>query len=241
MGGQAPITIVSWNAQGGRGMNVPLVAEALGALAPDILLLQEVQRRQLGALRAALSMADGRWRFKHWPVRVPAEGLGLLARHPVTDVTVQVLAHRWQFWNWRRRIAMHATVRLGDRAVRIVDVHLGAGVAHEERIRQVRALLQRTRGVALVAGDLNAEPHSAELDEFAAAGWMDTEELARGAGTPRPSTNWAQGPRTSAPTQRLDYVLAREPTEVIGAFVPDDWARWAVLSDHLPVVAQLRP
>jgi endonuclease/exonuclease/phosphatase family metal-dependent hydrolase len=240
MGGQAPITVVSWNAQGSRGINVPLAAEALAGLDADVVLLQEVQRRQLGALRAALAMEDGRWRFKHWPVRIPAEGLGLLARHPVTAVRTQVLAHRWQFWNWRRRIAVHATVQIGERAVPVVDVHLGAGVTHEERVRQVRVLLEKARGVTLVAGDLNAEPRSAELEAFASAGWVDAESLGRAGDAPRPSTNWAPGPRTAAPTQRLDYVLVRQTTDVRGGFVPEDWPRWAILSDHLPVVARLQ-
>ena len=239
MGGQAGLTVVTWNAQGRRGMNIALAADALAELAPDLVLLQEIQRRQLGALRVALSTIDARWRFKHWPVRAPAEGLGILARHPVGDAHSQVLAHRWAFWNWRRRIALHATLRIGGRTLRVADVHLGAGVDHDERTRQARALLDHVRRVDIVAGDLNAAPDSAELDAFGAAGWIDAELRLRN-GDPRPpATNWAPGPRTAAPTQRLDYLLVRDTTEVFEAYVPDDWARWAVLSDHLPVVARL--
>jgi endonuclease/exonuclease/phosphatase family metal-dependent hydrolase len=239
MGGQAGLTVVTWNAQGSRGMDTALAADALAALRPDLVLFQEIQRRQLGALRVALSMIDARWRFKHWPVRVPAEGLGILARHPVVEARTQVLAHRWQFWNWRRRIALHATVRVGERTVRVVDVHLGAGVDHDERTRQARAVLDHARGVAIIGGDLNAEPGSRELDAFAAAGWSDAETRHRNAGVRTPSTNWVPGPRTAAPTQRLDYVLVRDTTDVLDACVPGDWERWAVLSDHLPVVTRL--
>lgn len=238
MGGQAGLTVVTWNAQGSRGVNTALVADALAALEPDLVMFQEIQRRQLGALRAALSMIDARWRFKHWPVRVPAEGLGLLARHPVVEAHSQVLAHRWQFWNWRRRIALHATMRVGDRTVRVVDVHLGAGVDHDERTRQARAVLDHTRGVAVIGGDLNAEPGSRELDAFAAAGWCDAEVRHRNGVGRTPATNWAPGPRTAAPTQRLDYILVRDTTEVLHACVPD-WERWGVLSDHVPVVTRL--
>jgi endonuclease/exonuclease/phosphatase family metal-dependent hydrolase len=239
MGGQAGLTVVTWNAQGSRGVNTALAADALAALQPDLVLLQEIQRHQLGALRVALSMIDARWRFKHWPVRVPAEGLGILARHPVVEAHSQVLAHRWQFWNWRRRIALHATLRVRGQTVRVVDVHLGAGVDHDERTRQARAVLDHGRGIAVIGGDLNAGPGSQELDAFATAGWSDAETRHRTGGGGSPSTNWAPGPRTAAPTQRLDYLLVRETTEVLDAWVPDDWERWAVLSDHLPVVTRL--
>jgi endonuclease/exonuclease/phosphatase family metal-dependent hydrolase len=239
MGEQAGLTVVTWNAQGSRGINIALAADAIAELTPDLVVLQEIQRRQLGALRVAMSMIDARWRFKHWPVRVPAEGLGILARYPVADAHVRVLARRWAFWSWQRRIALHATLNLGDRVVRVADVHLGAGVGGDERTRQARVVLDHVRGVDIVAGDLNAAPGSAELDAFGAAGWTDAELRAR-VGDPRaPATNWAPGARTAAPTQRLDYLLVRDTTEVLSAYVPDDWERWAVLSDHLPVVARL--
>jgi endonuclease/exonuclease/phosphatase family metal-dependent hydrolase len=239
MGEQAGLTVVTWNAQGSRGVNIALAADALAELAPDLVLLQEIQRRQLGALRVALSMIDARWRFKHWPVRVPAEGLGILARYPVDHAHSQVLAHGWAFWNWRRRVALHATLNIGDRVVRIADVHLGAGVGHDERTRQARVLLDHTRGVDIVAGDLNAAPGSDEVDAFGVAGWTDAEFRSRNGDPRTPATNWGPGPRTAAPTQRLDYLLVRDTTEVLGAYVPDDWERWAVLSDHMPVVAWL--
>ena len=175
MGEQAGLTVVSWNAQGSHRLDVARAAEALAAFEPDVVLLQEVQRRQLGALRVALGTIDARWRFKHWPIRVPAEGLGILARHPVVDAHAQVLAHRWQFWNWRRRIALHATLRVGERTVPVVDVHLGAGVDHDERTRQAREVLAHARGAVVIGGDLNAEPASQELDAFAMAGWTDAE------------------------------------------------------------------
>jgi endonuclease/exonuclease/phosphatase family metal-dependent hydrolase len=241
MGEQAGLTVVTWNAQGSRGLDIALAADALAAFAPDIVLLQEIQRRQLGALRVALATVDARWRFKHWPVRVPAEGLGLLARHPVGRARIQVLARPWRFWDWRRRIAMHATLRIGGDTVRVTDVHLGAGVSTEERARQARALVDGAHGATIIAGDLNAEPGAPDLGPFRDAGWTDAEARTRADGAPPPATNWPPGPRTAAPTQRLDYVLVRDSTTVLDAFVPDDWSRWAVLSDHLPVVARLAP
>jgi len=239
MGEQAGLTVVTWNAQGSHRLDVARAAQALAAFEPDVVLLQEVQRRQLGALRVALGTIDARWRFKHWPVRVPAEGLGLLARHPVADARAQVLAYRWQFWSWRRRVALHATLRVDGRTVRITDAHLGAGVTHDERVRQVVTRLNDAYGADVIVGDMNAEPGSPELDACGTAGWCDAEARVRARDAHRPSTNWASGPRTEAPTQRLDYVLVRPTTEVTDAFVPDDWERWAALSDHVPGVARL--
>ncbi len=233
------VTAITWNAQGSRGMNVPAVAAALEEFAPDLVLFQEVQRAQLGALRAAMHCGDARWRFKHWPVRVPAEGLGILSQLSLHEVKVQTLARFVEFWNWRRRIAVHAAVVVDDRLVRIVDVHLGAGVSSAERARQARALLGASPNAALIAGDLNAEPGDAELAPFADRGFVDAERRLHG-DRPSPATNWAPGPRTHPPTQRLDYLMTRPSSEVLEACVPEDWPRWAALSDHLPVIARVR-
>jgi endonuclease/exonuclease/phosphatase family metal-dependent hydrolase len=239
MSDASTVTAVTWNAQGSRGMNVPAVAAAMEELGPDLVLLQEVQRAQLGALRAAMRCTDARWRFKHWSVRVPAEGLGILSELPLHEVKVQTLARFAELWSWRRRIAVHAAVVVDDRLVRVVDVHLGAGVSHAERARQARALLGASPHAALIGGDLNAEPDDAELAPFADRGFVDAERRLHG-DRPSPATNWVAGPRTQPPTQRLDYLMTRPSCEVLEARVPEDWPRWAALSDHLPVVARLR-
>lgn len=236
---QAGLTVVTWNAQGSQGLDVAAAAAALSEFGPDLVLLQEVQRRQVGALRLAMHVTDARWRFKHWPVTVASEGLGLLSRLPLHEVHSRALAHRWEPWNWRRRIAVHFAVEVGARVVRGIDVHLGAGVAPSERVRQARALGDLASNAVLIAGDLNAEPQSEELAVFADLGWSDAERRAH-ADQPRPSTNWHGDRRVEPPTQRLDYVLIRDAVEVVEAFVPEDWPRWAELSDHVPVVARLR-
>lgn len=133
---------------------------------------------------------------------------------------------------------MRAEIEVVDRVVPFIDVHLGAGVPAEERLRQIGLLLTLAGGASLIAGDLNAEPESAELKEFANSGWRDAERrmYAEASG---PSTNWHAGPRVKPPTQRLDYLLVRDRVTVTEAGVPEDWERWAPLSDHLPLVARL--
>lgn len=229
------VTVVTWNLQGSRRPDPAAVAAALAAFAPDVVLLQEVQRRQLRAVCAATGWS-GTWRFKHWGVRIPPEGLGVLTRGSIDAVRRRILAHPYGWWNWRRRIAVHATVTVDGRSRTVVDTHLGAGVPATERVRQIAVLLDAAGDAQLIAGDLNAEPESAELRAFRDAGWRDAERRLRPDGR-RPSTNWAPGPRTAPPTQRLDYLLVRDGATVVDAFVPDDWPRWAALSDHVPVVA----
>jgi endonuclease/exonuclease/phosphatase family metal-dependent hydrolase len=235
----AGITVVTWNAQGSQGMEVTEVAAALGQFDADVVLLQEVQRHQVGQLRLGLDADEARWRFKHWPVRIPAEGLGILSRLPLVDVRVQPLARAWRFWDWRRRVAVHAGVVVGDQMVRVVNTHLGAGVPRTERTRQARALLDASAPARIIGGDLNAAPGDPELAPFAARGFVDAERRHH-AGVAAPATNWRPGPRTAPPTQRLDYVMVRSDVEVVEAFVPTDHQRWAARSDHLPVVARLR-
>ncbi len=235
----AGLTVVTWNAQGSRGLDIAAAARALTEFEPQLVFLQEVQRRQVGALRRAMHATDARWRFKHWSLKVPAEGLGILSMIPLRDVTSHVLAHRWAVLNWRRRIAMSAGVTVDVRVVRCVNVHLGAGVPIPERVRQGQSVLDLAGTAKVIAGDLNAGPESAELHEFASHGWCDAEARAHPNGR-RPATNWRAGPRVEAPTQRLDYLLIRDAVGVTDAFVPTDWERWAPLSDHLPVVARLR-
>ncbi len=239
MNERAGLTVVTWNAQGSHGLDVEAVADALRAFDAHLILIQEIQHKQVGALRVALDAADARWRFKHWPVKVPAEGLGILSTLPVSEVRASVLAHPWAFWNWRRRVMVECSVALGERRVRFVCTHLGAGVPPAERVRQAHLVTARADGAVVIAGDLNAGPQSEELRALAATGWTDAE---RGLhpGTASPATNWQPGPRVAPPTQRLDYVLVRDSVEVIDAFVPTDWERWAGLSDHLPVVTHLR-
>jgi endonuclease/exonuclease/phosphatase family metal-dependent hydrolase len=237
--GAEGLTVVSWNAQGSHRPDITAAAAALGELAPDVVLLQEIQHRQLRELAAAMDMPEYGWRFKHWGVRIPAEGLGVLARVPLIHLRSQVLAHPARCWDWRRRVALHCTVAVQDRGVRIVDVHLGTGVTGAERLRQIDALLAAAPLADLIAGDLNAFPRSKEMERFADSGWVDAERRLH-PGSPPPATNWEPGPHDEPPTQRLDYVLLPEGVAVDAAWIPVDWARWGRLSDHVPVVVRAR-
>ena len=63
------VRVLTWNVQGAQGLDVDRTAAIIGSAAPDVVALQEIQRRQAMALARALSAPSRRWAFKHWPVR----------------------------------------------------------------------------------------------------------------------------------------------------------------------------
>lgn len=227
------ITVVTWNLQGRERPDLVEVAAVLSEYEPDVVLLQEVQRRQARRLAQRLGWYRV-WSVKHWPVVIPAEGLAILTPHPLAEVERRVLAMPWSFWSSRRRIAVAATI--GGGGLRVVNTHLGSGVGDAERARQARETVSMgDSGPTLVGGDLNTDPGSPVIRVFQDAGFVD----AWSAVSDEPGfTNWHAGPRDAPPVQRLDYVLVAGDLSVGGASIPDDVAaveRFGPISDHLPL------
>ncbi|MET0324110.1 MAG: endonuclease/exonuclease/phosphatase family protein [Ilumatobacteraceae bacterium] len=237
------VRVLTWNVQGARGLDVARAAAVIGAAAPDVVALQEVQRRQAVALSRALSVRSRRWAFKHWPVVAPAEGLAVLSRHPLLD-TASFPLRRRPFWDWRRRIGLDVVVGIGDRRVGLLDVHLSAHDVADRRRHEAVVALGRTGGrdpAPLIVGDLNDLPDAGAHAAFVAEGWIDCWRAVHGDGPPGSgATNWTSGPRVGRPpTQRLDYVLAPPGSTVRQCDVvePAPLDELATLSDHLPLVA----
>ena len=233
-----PVRLLTWNLRGRDGPDLGEVAAHVSGSGVDVVVLQEVQRRQARVLAAALGW-DVVWRLKHWPVVIPAEGLAILApTRPWAEETV-LLAGGWRFWSSRRRIALAATVATPEGPLRVVDVHLGAGVPEEERVRQ--ATLVTGLG-EILAGDLNAVPGSATLGVLGAAGFSDAwAQVGNGTG----HTNWGRRARSEPAVKRLDYVLLGDGWRALDASVPvhadADFGRWGAVSDHLPVIVTVAP
>lgn len=178
----ATTTIVTWNVQGSHRLDGAGVAGVIRGATPDVVVLQEVQRRQARDLAAALGM-HCRWAFKHWPLVTRPEGAAVLSPHPVGGVERLVL-RRAGWWSWRRRIALVATVTTPGGPITVVDTHLSpgseAGPAGRRR-REATVLIGATPG-AVIAGDLNEEPGGAALAALVAAGWVDAWAAAHPAG-----------------------------------------------------------
>jgi endonuclease/exonuclease/phosphatase family metal-dependent hydrolase len=250
MGHDWPVAtrILTWNLQGRARPDLDAVGEVIAGLGPDVVALQEVQRTQAGTLADRLGWSL-EWRFKHWAVVVPPEGLALLSPAPLGEAASTHLAHRWRFWSWRRRIAVGATVGTPTGALAVVGTHLGAGVGDEERTRQARLTVGALAAGGTVAvggcvvGDLNTRPGSPVLAAYASAGLRDAwDEVRPGEGG---ATNWRPGPRDGAPTQRIDYVLVTDGLDVLSAWVPSvgepGFERYGALSDHLPLLVTVAP
>lgn len=238
----APIRVLSWNVQGSRGLDVDSAARLVGAWLPDVVVLQEVQRRQASRLATALAMPSHRWVLKHWPVLHRAEGLAVLTRHRVVS-SERFTLRRAAFWSWRRRVAVDVTIDTGDVVVRLLDVHLSPHGDRDGRLAEAHLLIDRAGAAVpppVIVGDLNELPRQGAHAELVGAGWVDA--WSRLHGDEPGATNWTVAtPAGTPPSQRIDYVLAPSGSVVEDADVltePLDVI--AALSDHLPVVATVR-
>ena len=237
----AEVRVLTWNLQGSKGLDVDAVGTVIGAAAPDVIVLQEVQRGQARRLAATVGATSTRWTFKHWPVVSRAEGLAVLSRHPCRATQAYVV-RRAPPWSWRRRVALDADVDVDGLVCTVADVHLSPHGVPAVRAREIDIVLGRRRSRApIVAGDLNDDPDGPAHASLVAAGWIDAWAARHGGGSG--ATNWTVGARIGrAPTQRLDYVFAPAgwtivACDVVAAPIED----MAALSDHLPVVATVRP
>ena len=237
--------LLTWNVQGAHGVDVAAVAAVIRASAPDVVALQEIQRRQASALATALSMPSRRWAFKHWPVIARAEGLAVLTRHLLAGASTFPV-RRAPFWDWRRRIGLAATVVVDGRLVRVVDLHLSPHDEVERRRREATSTLARAAGSPpppIIVGDLNDLPDDGAHAAFLASGWIDAWRTVHPDGADG-STNWTAGSRLGRPpAQRIDYVLAPPGSTIEECGVVAEAERFdefAGLSDHLPLAAAIR-
>jgi endonuclease/exonuclease/phosphatase family metal-dependent hydrolase len=241
------VRVLTWNVQGSCGVDTRAVAEVIRQVDADIVMVQEIQRRQTARLASAVGMPGPRWAFKHWAIVASAEGAAVLTPHRMVEARSFVL-RRAAFWSWRRRVALEAVVERGPQQFAVVNVHLSAHGEGARRRHEAGLILVRSARFSLapvIAGDLNDAPGGPAYEEFTAAGWTDAWRAVHGDDERVGATNWTAGQRLGRPpTQRLDYVLAPPGWLVESCTVPVDGARLdeaAVLSDHLPVAATLRP
>lgn len=250
------VHVATWNLQGSRGVDAPAVARRLRSLAPsgtelDVVVLQEVRRRQARAVAAALGLASVTWGFKHWAAVSGPEGMAVLSRHELHPTSVVHLRPA-PFWSWRRRITVLAGVCTPWGSFVVADVHFSPHSLAEQRRAEVDRLIMAldefgAGRAALVVGDVNDHPGQFAHAKLLGLGWRDAwTEVHGDQPEPAGATNWTAGPRHGRPpTQRLDYVLvpAGWTVDRVETGRPDDdgFDGWAVLSDHLPVAASLRP
>lgn len=179
----------------GQVPSLDALVQTISRESPDVLVLQEVvrgwmideQHDALGVLAERLGM-----RYVFGPNIGDLYGNAILSRYPITSVRRIHFAPGPSLKN-QPRGAIVATI---DDVV-IVTTHLDE-LRDSSALRQdqVRAILSELDGakVAVVAGDMNAEPSALEMSLFDAAGFGDL-------GAPA-------GPTTTGddPPKRIDYV-----------------------------------
>jgi endonuclease/exonuclease/phosphatase family metal-dependent hydrolase len=207
----------------GQVPSLDMLVDVISRESPDVLVLQEVvrgwmideQHDALGVLAERLGMP-----YVFAPNIGDLYGNAIISRFPMTDVKRVHFAVQPSTKHQPRGAV---GVRIGD--VLIVTTHLD-DVADSSAIRQeqVRTILREWDGekIAVVAGDMNAEPAALEMALFSEAGYGDLAEPA--------------GPTTTMddPPKRIDYIWG---IGVIGSSPHTVMALGA--SDHRAVVVNV--
>ena len=200
------------------------LAAACAALEADVLAVQEVDRfaRRTGfrdemriiARATGLQAVFGEAARRRWR----RYGNVLLARGPIADVEVVKLPRPSL---GEPRVAIVARVTVGDVAMTVGATHLsfrkGEGAA---QLDVILAALAGRDGPRLLLGDLNVGP-DVVIPAAEAAGYTVA---------PTEATFPASAPRT-----RIDFI-AVSGLEIVSASTPT-----VGTSDHLPIVAEVRP
>lgn len=206
-------------------------ARLLRELAPDVVLLNEVDRGWLTTGgHDALEIIAAELGLPHRMFAPAADevwGNALLSRYPIAERAAERLPSGA---DPMERGQLVAVLNLdGDRQVGVVGTHLShLGDQGDTRLPQARAVaatvavLSEREVPTVVMGDLNAAPGSAALGSFA--------PLVRDV-VPEGTLTYP----ADAPTEHLDHVLATSELRLVEAVVPE-----VTLSDHRPVVVDLR-
>ena len=225
--------IVSWNVRGSAQPDIGAVAEVIRGFEPDVVAIQEIQRRQATRLGATLGWRQC-WTRKHYPYTPlmwwRAEGLAIVSPHSLDHVWRETISPGVSTWTFRHRVLLAATIRRGDGdELRVYDTHLAAHRAPDERIDQARRVARRVAAddapQRIVAGDLNAHGEPEVIRELHAVGLRDP-----GSDSTHPSHR---------PRRRLDHVLVPQSARVLESSVPRGGDEWAGISDHLPLVVAI--
>ena len=205
-------------------IDLPRLSAACSRLQADVLAIQEVERfarrthyrdeMRVIARATGLQAVFGEAARRRWR----SYGNVLLARGPISDVEVIRLPRPG---DGEQRVAIIARVDIDGVGLAVGATHLSFRAG--EGLPQLAVMLDalgRREGPRVLLGDLNLGPEVVE-PAVTAAGYR----LA-----PTGPTFPARGPRT-----RIDFV-AVSGLEILAASTPEPG-----VSDHLPVVAEVRP
>jgi len=254
------LTLNTWKNEGPYVSRLRAMASGLRALAPDVVLLQEVFRTAGGEAHTSVALADalgmvhayapGRSKLRSWQGRdVPSEsGLAILARGPLTRVERRVLPSDDA---GGERIVLLVEARIRGLTLLAGCVHLSHLRGDDARRReQLDAVLANPRwsepaDVRVMGGDFNATAGSPALAGLAAHPTLRITDVLAG-GPAAPATH-PLPPRGMHPGRTLDFLFTisrhaepgpavRSAGVALAAPVDGVWP-----SDHAAVWAEIAP
>jgi endonuclease/exonuclease/phosphatase family metal-dependent hydrolase len=242
------VRIVSWNIHGAERPDLDDLARVLSDFDTDIIGLQEVRRHQAKRLSRILGM-HCIWTFKHngYSRLLPrfAEGLAIMSRWPLDHDGDIELSNSRQRSDFRRRVAMWATIDHPAGKFVVVNTHLASHDDSDDRRQQSTKLASlisdgfpcnhhgsHAPSTTVVTGDLNDHDEPTVVETITGALLKDAwaEAITR-------SRNGSTNP-AAVPYQRLDHVLVPRWWTVHEVRVPDPSPEWETRSDHLPVLVE---
>jgi endonuclease/exonuclease/phosphatase family metal-dependent hydrolase len=220
---------------------------------PDVVALQEADKQttRAGGHHVARELAEAmKLSWVHAPAGIPRgqkpvarqwwldfeeqiglhdegdTGVALLSRFPMEDVTRLDLP--WHECPWRPRLAMAATISLGNKKLRILNAHVDPHAAIGGQLEQLEVLVAEAKkhtGPTLIVGDFNT------LSRYKCAETRSFME-ARGFQTPIPTgtATW----RGAGIRLHADWIFYRDVRIT-------NWgvARPLNVSDHWPIWAEV--
>lgn len=160
-----------------------------------------------------------KWHF--FPVRhiwnLTNQGNGILTKYEILETHNYRLITRGE-----NRCLSHSKIRINDDIVNIVITQLALGKhSRKYELTQIADIIKKIKGPIIFTGDLNTE-NGNELKIIEDTGLKRLE-------TTKTFPSWK-------PSRRIDYIFYSKEFEVLKQTVITDMK----ISDHLPVVAELR-
>jgi endonuclease/exonuclease/phosphatase family metal-dependent hydrolase len=149
-------------------------------------------------------------------------GVGILSRYPIIK-SERVLLPQKPKTEQRTLLVATAELPSGD-LLTFVSTHLevSSSEARMEQVEFINRYFDEWPHPVILVGDMNAEPHTKEMQALVEAGWKNM-------------TNEEKTYSTKAPKIKIDYIFYRgaRPVELRKTEVVE----WCTLSDHFPVVS----
>lgn len=222
------IRVLSYNVRALRD-DAEAVSAVMRACAPDVVCVQEAPRFL-------------RWRSKRAAIARKAGLVVATANRPaglmiLVSMRTQVVSTSFRLLSkspsLHQRAVCAASVRVGGVLVDVASVHFSLdGDERQRHLPEVWSALPSRRSSLVVAGDLNEGPDGPVWHELA----TELRDAWTVAGVGAGHTYSA-----ASPHRRIDGVFAGAGFDVVECRAVDDVPGVAVASDHLPVLATLRP